>query len=62
MFDAPSIADLNLEVTLPVVFLGLFTTVLLMIDLFIPRDRKILTAYATAGALVVAFVLNVVSQ
>ncbi len=61
MFDAPSIADLNLEVTLPVVFLGLFTTMLLIVDLFVPRDRKILTAYATAGALIVAFILNLFS-
>lgn len=61
MFEAPSIADLNLEVTLPAFFLAVFTTILLIVDLFIPKDRKILTAQLAAGALVVAFVLNLFS-
>jgi NADH-quinone oxidoreductase subunit N len=58
MIDVPSIADLNLEVALPGIFLGLFTVVLLILDLFIAKDRKIDTAHLTLGALVVAFVWN----
>ncbi|PJF21897.1 MAG: NADH-quinone oxidoreductase subunit N [Phototrophicales bacterium] len=58
MIDVPSFAELNLEVALPGIFLALFTTVLLIVDLFIPKDRKITTAHLTIGALVVAFVLN----
>ncbi len=58
MIEIPSIADLNLTVTLPAVFLALFTMVLLIADLFIPKDRKIDTAHLTLGALGVAFVWN----
>lgn len=58
MIDVPNFADLNLEVTLPAVFLALFTLVLLILDLFIPKDRKIQTAHLTLGALGVAFVWN----
>ncbi len=58
MFEAPSFADLNLGITLPAFFLVMFTTLLLMIDLFIPKDRKIVTAQLSAAALVVAFILN----
>jgi len=61
MFDAPSLADLNLEVTLPALFLLLFSTFLLIIDLFIAKERKILTAQLAAGGLVVAFVLNLIT-
>lgn len=59
MIDVPSIADLNLTVTFPAVFLALFTMVVLIVDLFIPKDRKIRTAHLTLGGLVVAFVWNV---
>lgn len=58
MIDVPSFADLNLWVAAPAVFLALFTTLLLIVDLFIPDDRKIITAQLTAAALLVAFVLN----
>lgn len=56
MLDVPSFADLNLGVTLPAVFLGVFTTFLLVIDLFIPR--KIVTAWLAIGALGVSFFIN----
>ena len=58
MINVPSFADLNLGVALPVIFLGLFTMVLLLVDLFIPRERKHVTALIALGALVVAFVIN----
>lgn len=56
MLDVPSFADLNLGVTLPAVFLGVFTTFLLVIDLFI--SRKIVTAWLAIGALGVSFFIN----
>ena len=58
MLNVPSFADLNLGVALPVIFLGLFTMVLLLVDLFVPRERKHVTALVALGALVVAFVIN----
>lgn len=56
MLDVPTLADLNIGATLPATFLALFTTILLVADLFIPR--KITTARLTLGALGIAFVLN----
>jgi NADH-quinone oxidoreductase subunit N len=58
MFDALSFAELNLGVTLPVFFLSMFGMVLLIIDLFIPKEEKINTARLTIGAVLVAFVMN----
>ncbi|MFW5692075.1 MAG: NADH-quinone oxidoreductase subunit N [Chloroflexota bacterium] len=58
MIDVPSFAELNLEVALPAIFLALFTLFLLIIDLFVPKDRKINTAHLTLGALGIAFVCN----
>ncbi|HEX2622834.1 MAG TPA: NADH-quinone oxidoreductase subunit N, partial [Phototrophicaceae bacterium] len=54
----PSIADLNLGATLPAVLLGLGACVLLVVDLFLPRNRKDWTAWLAMGGLVVSFVLN----
>lgn len=59
MIDIPSIADLNLTVALPVIVLAFFSTVLLVLDLFIPQESKIETAHLAIGGLVVAFVANV---
>ncbi len=58
MFEAPEFADLNLGVTLPALFLLLFSTFLLLADLFVAKDRKILTAQMTGAGLIVAFILN----
>jgi NADH-quinone oxidoreductase subunit N len=60
MFDAPSFADLNLEIALPVLFLSGFTMILLLVDLFIPDDRKVVTARLAASILAVTFVLNLI--
>jgi NADH-quinone oxidoreductase subunit N len=62
MFQTPSLADLNLGVTLPAISLALGATILLLIDiLFIPRDRKIITAYLAIVGVVVSFVLNLIT-
>jgi NADH-quinone oxidoreductase subunit N len=59
MIDVPSFADLNLGVAAPAIFLSLYTTVLLLVDvLAIPKDRKIHTAHLALVGLLVAFVLN----
>jgi NADH-quinone oxidoreductase subunit N len=59
MFNVPSIADLNLGMTLPALSLALGATILLLIDiLFVPRDRKIITAYLALAGVVVSFILN----
>jgi NADH-quinone oxidoreductase subunit N len=58
MFQTPTFADLNLGVSLPSVFLGLYATVLLLIDLFVPRGHKVRTGWLAVAGLVVAFLLN----
>jgi NADH-quinone oxidoreductase subunit N len=57
----PALGDLNLYVALPAIFLALFTTFLLIIDLFISKENKNNTAYLALGALVLAFVWNLFS-
>ncbi|KXK49956.1 MAG: NADH-quinone oxidoreductase subunit N [Chloroflexi bacterium OLB13] len=56
--DIPSFADLNLGVTLPAVFLALGTTVLLLIDAFLPKERRHLTAWFALAGVLVSFVLT----
>jgi NADH:ubiquinone oxidoreductase subunit 2 (subunit N) len=59
MFETPSLADLNLGVTLPAISLALGATILLLLDiLFVPRDRKEVTGYLALAGVVVSFVLN----
>ncbi len=58
MFEVPALADLNIGVALPVISLALGATILLVIDLFIPKDRKALTAWLALAGLTVSFVLN----
>lgn len=58
MTTMPVLADLNLPWTWPVVGLGLGATLLLVADLFIPRERKQGTAWLALAILVAAFVLN----
>jgi len=50
------IEALNMGVALPAIWLGLFTTILLLADLFI--ERKVVTAWLALGGLGVSFVLN----
>ena len=62
MFHAPGLADYlanaNLSVTLPAVSLVIGTCILLLVDLFIPKERKTLTAWLAAAGLTVSFVIN----
>jgi len=62
MFQIPSLADLNLGVTLPAISLALGATILLLIDiLFVPKDRKIITGYLAIAGVVVSFVINLLT-
>ncbi len=58
MTDIPVLADLNLAWTWPVVGLGLGATLLLVADLFIPKERKQQTAWLALAILLVSFLLN----
>ncbi|NDJ75057.1 MAG: NADH-quinone oxidoreductase subunit N [Chloroflexi bacterium] len=57
MFEVPSVADLNVAASLPVTLLALGACVFLLVDLFIPQDRKYITAGLAAGGMLVALVL-----
>lgn len=59
--DIPSFADLNLGVTLPAVFLALGTTILLLIDVFLPKERRHLTAWLALAGVLVSFVLTLLN-
>lgn len=61
MFGLPSLSDLNVGAALPVLLLAFGACLLLVIDLFIPHDRKSLTAWLAAIALGVSLVLSLLS-
>lgn len=54
-----SLSDLNLEPLIPFLVVSGWACVLLLIDLFIPRDRKGITAILAAAGMAAAFVLVV---
>lgn len=62
MFETPSLADLNLGVTLPAISLALGATILLLLDiLFVPKDRKEITGYLALAGVAVSFILNLLT-
>jgi NADH-quinone oxidoreductase subunit N len=62
MFQVPSLADLNLVGTLPALSLAFGACLLLLVDaLFIPRNRKVLTAWLSLAGIVVSFVLTLLT-
>jgi len=62
MFQVPSLADLNLGVTLPALSLALGACVLLLADiLIVPKDRKIVTAWLALVGVLVSFVVNLLT-
>lgn len=58
MIDAPSFADFNIGAALPTLSLALGATILLLVDLFIPKDRKDITAILAMIGLAVSFIIN----
>lgn len=62
MFQVPSLADLNLGVTLPALSLALGACILLLADiLIVPKDRKIVTAWLALVGVLVSFVVNLLT-
>jgi NADH-quinone oxidoreductase subunit N len=59
--DVPNFADLNLGATLPAVFLALGTTTLLIVDLFLPKERRHWTPWLALIGVVVSFVLTLMT-
>ena len=58
MIPVPNINDFNLPLTLPALSLTVWACILLVIDLWIPKDRKETTAWLAAGGIVFAFLAN----
>jgi NADH-quinone oxidoreductase subunit N len=58
MFEVPSLSSLHLDVAVPGIALASWATILLVIDLFIPKERKSVTAWLAIGGVVFAFVVN----
>ncbi|MBI5959008.1 MAG: NADH-quinone oxidoreductase subunit N [Chloroflexi bacterium] len=61
MFEAPSIGDLNIAATLPATLLALGACIFLLVDLFVPKDRKYITALLAAAGLLTSLVLALLS-
>ncbi len=61
MFGVPSLGDLNVVATLPVTLLAMGACVVLIADLFIPRDRKHITAWLAAIGIGVSLALSALS-
>jgi len=61
MFEVPSLSDLNVGATLPTTLLALGACIFLLVDLFVPRERKEITAWLAIAGLVVSLVLSLLS-
>ncbi|MBN2304753.1 MAG: NADH-quinone oxidoreductase subunit N [Anaerolineae bacterium] len=61
MFEVPGLGDLNVEAALPVTLLALGACIFMLVDLFVPKERKEITAWLTAGGLVASLVLSLLS-
>lgn len=54
--DFPNLSDFNLELTIPALSVAVWACVLLLVDLWLPEDRKDATAWLTIGGLGFALV------
>ncbi len=61
MFEVPSVSSLYLQLALPGISLAAWATLLLVIDLFIPKNRKSVTAWLAIGGIGFAFVVNLLT-
>jgi NADH-quinone oxidoreductase subunit N len=61
MFETPRLSDLNIAATLPVTLLALGACVFIVVDLFIPKNRKYITALLAMAGLGVSLVLALLS-
>ncbi len=60
MLQIPSLSDLNMGLTIPALSVAVWACILLIVDLWVPKERKEITAWLAAGGLVFAFVANLV--
>ena len=58
MFHIPTLEELNLIGALPAIALATWAVILLVVDLFIPKDRKQTTAWLALGGILFAFAAN----
>ncbi len=58
MFEVPSLSDLNAAAALPVTLLALGGCIFMLVDLFIPKERKHITAGLTAAGIGLSLVLS----
>ncbi len=61
MFEVPSLSDLNVIATLPGTLLALGGCILMLVDLFIPQNRKYITVILAMAGLGVSLVLALLS-
>jgi NADH-quinone oxidoreductase subunit N len=61
MFEVPSVSDLNVVAALPVVLLGLGACIFMLVDIFLPRERKQATVWLAAAGIIVSLVLSLLS-
>lgn len=59
MIATPTFEDLNVWATLPVMMLAFGTCIMLLIDVFVPKERKVLTAWAASLGVGVSLVLAI---
>lgn len=58
MFVLPTLAELNLVAVLPATIVAVGMCLLLLLDLWVPAERKVVTAWYAIGILVLAFIAN----
>src|SRR5688572_26725113 len=56
--ELPNLAEYNMHLTIPALSVAVWACILLIVDLFIPKQHKERTAWLAAGGLVFAFVAN----
>src|SRR5512138_2984110 len=61
MFEVPGLSDLNIGATLPVSLLALGACIFMIVDLYIPIDRKYLTAWLAAGGISLSLLISLLS-
>jgi NADH-quinone oxidoreductase subunit N len=61
MVQIPSLEQLNLGATLPAMSVAVWACLLLLIDLWIAKDKKERTAWLAVGGLVFAFIANLIT-
>ncbi len=62
MFEVPSLGDLNVAATLPITLLAVGACIFMLVDVFIPKNRKYITAGLAMTGLGVSLVLALLSM